>query len=208
MFANFYGKKKHFSIIRVFFKFVFSNTQTFNFAENGRHLSNQKYKSCIRQESKMCSITYEPCNEYSFRIGPNRLREATYPNLAPSPYSGYNGAFPYQSNPYQMNPFQVNPYYPNPALNSPIIGPNGMLIPNPYTTNGILPPNRIVYDANGAPSLLSPNGMLTPISPNALTGKSVSIASKIQRSVNIFKYLVNCSSNEWNTVDNYNKWSR
>lgn len=123
----------------------------------------------------MCSIAYEPCNEHSFRIGPNRLREAVYPNqLAPSPY-GYNGAFPYQSNPYQINPYQTNPYYPNLALNNPnpIIGPNGMLIPNPYTTNGIVPPNRIVYDANGAPALLSPNGVLTPINSNALTGNLI-----------------------------------
>lgn len=117
----------------------------------------------------MCSIAYEPCNEHSFRIGPNRVRETSYP----APYSSYNGAFPYQSNPYQISPYQINPYYPNPALNSPIIGPNGMLVPNPYAANGILPPNRIVYDANGNPALLSPNGMLTPINPNALTGKSM-----------------------------------
>ncbi|XP_055301189.1 uncharacterized protein LOC129567858 isoform X2 [Sitodiplosis mosellana] len=121
--------------------------QTFNFAENGRHLSNQKYKACIRQESKMCSIAYEPCNEQSFRIGPNRPREAAYASPLASPYSSYN------------------------ALNNPIIGPNGMLIPNPYATNGILPPNRIVYDANGAPAVLSPNGVLTPINPNALTAQ-------------------------------------
>lgn len=120
----------------------------------------------------MCSIAYEPCNEQSFRIGPNRPRE--YPNPLASPYSSYNGAFPYQSNPYQINPFQTNPYYPNPALNSnPIIGPNGMLIPNPYATNGILPPNRIVYDANGNPAVLSPNGVLTPLNPNALTGNAM-----------------------------------
>ncbi|XP_031623668.1 uncharacterized protein LOC116340997 isoform X2 [Contarinia nasturtii] len=126
--------------------------QTFNFAENGRHLSNQKYKACIRQESKMCSIAYEPCNEQSFRIGPNRPRE--YPNPLASPYSSYNGAFPYQT------------------LNgNPIIGPNGMLIPNPYGSNGILPPNRIVYDANGQPAVLSPNGVLTPLNPNALTAQ-------------------------------------
>lgn len=124
----------------------------------------------------MCSIAYEPCNERSFRIGPNHVRDSAYP----SPYSSFNGAYPYQSNPYQSNPYQIspyqiNPYYPNfqnPALNSPMIGPNGMLIPNPYASNGILPPNRIVYDANGNPAVLSPNGMLTPINPNALTGKS------------------------------------
>lgn len=43
--------------------------QTFNFAENGRHLANQNYRSCIRQETGMCSIAYEPCTEQSFRIG-------------------------------------------------------------------------------------------------------------------------------------------
>lgn len=46
--------------------------QTFNFAENGRHLANQNYRSCIRQESEMCSIQYEPCFERAFRIGPRR----------------------------------------------------------------------------------------------------------------------------------------
>lgn len=43
--------------------------QTFNFADNGRHLANQNYKSCIRQEKGRCSIQYEPCNDQSFRIG-------------------------------------------------------------------------------------------------------------------------------------------
>ncbi|KAI9586363.1 hypothetical protein GQX74_002210 [Glossina fuscipes] len=43
--------------------------QTFNFADNGRHLANQNYKICIRQETDMCSIVYQPCDEQSFRIG-------------------------------------------------------------------------------------------------------------------------------------------
>ncbi|KAI8042412.1 uncharacterized protein LOC128263173 [Drosophila gunungcola] len=43
--------------------------QTFNFAENGRHLANQNYRICVRQESDMCSIMYQPCDELSFRIG-------------------------------------------------------------------------------------------------------------------------------------------
>ncbi|XP_037925274.1 uncharacterized protein LOC119660700 isoform X2 [Hermetia illucens] len=47
--------------------------QTFNFADNGRHLANQNYKACIRQERDMCSITYEPCDEESFRIGASAL---------------------------------------------------------------------------------------------------------------------------------------
>lgn len=47
--------------------------QTFNFADNGRHLANQNYKSCIRQETKMCSIIYQPCDDQSFKIGPTSL---------------------------------------------------------------------------------------------------------------------------------------
>ncbi|XP_017076004.2 uncharacterized protein LOC108111147 [Drosophila eugracilis] len=43
--------------------------QTFNFAENGRHLANQNYRICVRQEVDMCSIMYQPCDEQSFRIG-------------------------------------------------------------------------------------------------------------------------------------------
>lgn len=46
--------------------------KTFNFAENGRHLANQNYRACVRQESNMCSIQYEPCFERAFRIGPRR----------------------------------------------------------------------------------------------------------------------------------------
>ncbi|KAL0274704.1 UNVERIFIED_CONTAM: hypothetical protein PYX00_002768 [Menopon gallinae] len=44
--------------------------QTMNFADNGRHLANQDYTICMRQELGMCSIVYEPCDENSFRIGP------------------------------------------------------------------------------------------------------------------------------------------
>lgn len=40
-----------------------------NFAENGRHLANQDYMICMRQEKGMCSIAYEPCDENSFKIG-------------------------------------------------------------------------------------------------------------------------------------------
>lgn len=43
--------------------------QTFNYADNGRHLANQHYRICVRQESDMCSIIYQPCDEQSFRIG-------------------------------------------------------------------------------------------------------------------------------------------
>ncbi|XP_005180348.3 uncharacterized protein LOC101894483 [Musca domestica] len=44
--------------------------QTFNFADNGRHLANQNYRICMRQEVDMCSIVYQPCDDQSFRIGP------------------------------------------------------------------------------------------------------------------------------------------
>ncbi|XP_065093454.1 uncharacterized protein LOC135714110 [Ochlerotatus camptorhynchus] len=43
--------------------------QTFNFADNGRHLANHNYRACIRQEKGMCSVAYEPCDDQSFRIG-------------------------------------------------------------------------------------------------------------------------------------------
>ncbi|KAM7354515.1 uncharacterized protein ACRADG_006165 [Cochliomyia hominivorax] len=45
--------------------------QTFNFADNGRHLANQDYRICMRQEMDMCSIVYQPCDQESFRIGPS-----------------------------------------------------------------------------------------------------------------------------------------
>ncbi|KAI5750006.1 hypothetical protein M8J76_012111 [Diaphorina citri] len=44
--------------------------QTWNFAVNGRHLANQDYVICMRQNEQMCSIAYEPCDENSFKIGP------------------------------------------------------------------------------------------------------------------------------------------
>ncbi|GFG28139.1 hypothetical protein Cfor_12524 [Coptotermes formosanus] len=44
--------------------------QTMNFAVNGRHLADQDYTICMRQEEGMCSIAYEPCDENSFKIGP------------------------------------------------------------------------------------------------------------------------------------------
>ncbi|KAK4874960.1 hypothetical protein RN001_014320 [Aquatica leii] len=44
--------------------------QTMNFADNGRHLADQDYNICMRQEVGMCSISYEPCHENSFKIGP------------------------------------------------------------------------------------------------------------------------------------------
>ncbi|XP_055685628.1 uncharacterized protein LOC129791461 [Lutzomyia longipalpis] len=61
--------------------------QTFNYAENGRHLANQNYRACIRQETGMCSIAYEPCNPYSFRIGQRQMYYGGYPG-----YGGFPGA--------------------------------------------------------------------------------------------------------------------
>lgn len=142
--------------------------QTFNFAENGRHLSNQRYKSCVRQEKGMCSISYEPCNQNSFRIGPTRQLSPYQNQLIPT-YPNFPGA-PFA---YQANPYQANPYFPNPPpLGNPILTPNGVVIPNPYAApNAILPPNRIVYDANGNPSIIDPSGLLIPVNPNGLPGK-------------------------------------
>ncbi|KAJ8959223.1 hypothetical protein NQ318_022485, partial [Aromia moschata] len=45
--------------------------QTMNFADNGRHLADQDYNICMRQEEGMCSIAYEPCHENAFRISPD-----------------------------------------------------------------------------------------------------------------------------------------
>lgn len=59
-------------LVRCFNGIVRAYVQTFNFAENGRHLANQNYRACIRQESDMCSIQYEPCFDRAFRIGPRR----------------------------------------------------------------------------------------------------------------------------------------
>ncbi|XP_011209114.2 uncharacterized protein LOC105230186 isoform X2 [Bactrocera dorsalis] len=55
--------------------------QTFNFAENGRHLANQNYRICMRQEQYMCSIMYQPCDEQSFRIGPGSAAEPGMLNM-------------------------------------------------------------------------------------------------------------------------------
>lgn len=52
-----------------------------NFADNGRHLANQDYSICIRQEENMCSIAYEPCHENAFRIAPNTDSPDTTTNI-------------------------------------------------------------------------------------------------------------------------------
>lgn len=62
--------------------------QTYNFAENGRHLANQDYRVCVRQEIGMCTISYEPCDEYSFRIGPTRSANMNRPGSTSSGTSG------------------------------------------------------------------------------------------------------------------------
>lgn len=64
--------------------------QTFNFAENGRHLAGQNYRACFRQNTGMCSIAYEPCNEQSFRIGPSELSSIADEGIA-SPGAGGAG---------------------------------------------------------------------------------------------------------------------
>lgn len=125
--------------------------QTFNFAENGRHLSNQKYKACIRQGAKMCSIAYEPCSEQSFRIGPTRAIQQYPSNLnGLPPYPNYGGGFAYPNN-----------YYPN-GIISPY---GGSPYANPYAANGIITPNGVIYDSNGYP-------IGTNVAPNALAGKN------------------------------------
>lgn len=70
--------------------------QTFNFADNGRHLANQNYRSCIRQETGMCSIAYEPCDDQSFRISPNNpYFDPTQGFFGMSGFGGYpGGGFP------------------------------------------------------------------------------------------------------------------
>ncbi|XP_017770959.1 PREDICTED: uncharacterized protein LOC108558534 [Nicrophorus vespilloides] len=55
--------------------------QTLNFADNGRRLANQDYNICTRQETGMCSIAYEPCDDNSFRIGPNPIDGTSAINL-------------------------------------------------------------------------------------------------------------------------------
>lgn len=74
--------------------------QTFNFAENGRHLANQKYRVCIRQETGMCSIAYEPCSERSFRIGApafsgmsmNGFPGFMYPGMSGGNFQNFGGS--------------------------------------------------------------------------------------------------------------------
>ncbi|KAL6264749.1 hypothetical protein P5V15_004847 [Pogonomyrmex californicus] len=46
--------------------------RTFNYLPNGRYLAEHDYLLCIRQERGMCGISYQPCTQHSFRIGPNR----------------------------------------------------------------------------------------------------------------------------------------
>lgn len=62
--------------------------QTFNFADNGRHLANQNYRICIRQESNMCSIVYQPCDDQSFAIGPLYPRRRNMTTTTAMPQSG------------------------------------------------------------------------------------------------------------------------
>lgn len=72
--------------------------QTFNFADNGRHLANQDYRSCVRQEKGRCSIQYEPCDDQSFRIGPTlsngAMSSGSMSGMGGFPGSGTAGGFP------------------------------------------------------------------------------------------------------------------
>lgn len=167
--------------------------QTFNFAENGRHLSNQNYRACIRQETGMCSIAYEPCNEQSFRIGHTQMRYVNahgpyqndlYQNQVFGPNgAGYpaannlNGGYPPGSfnGPYQPGPGGVNGVYPPNGINSPY-QPGGAYQPGIY---GDYPPG-VVNSPNGAANtipgvvsngMLGPNGM--PLSSNGLPQNGV-----------------------------------
>lgn len=62
-----------------------------NFADNGRHLADQDYNICMRQEEGMCSIAYEPCHENAFRINPNTESEGTGGDITVDSGSGDGG---------------------------------------------------------------------------------------------------------------------
>lgn len=67
------------SNVHMYIFYSFALLQTFNFADNGRHLANQNYRICMRQEVEMCSIVYQPCDIQSFRIGPSLVTRLTSP---------------------------------------------------------------------------------------------------------------------------------
>lgn len=139
------------------FRIDFIFIQTFNFAENGRHLSNQNYRACIRQEMKMCSIAYEPCNEQSFRIGPTQM-----------PYrpSGLQMGGGLYSDPYQGQ-FGMLPQ-------NGLYFPNGLMNTNPLiASNGMIGQNGMLIGPNGLPQMVAgPTGMLNMLNPNA-AGKTL-----------------------------------
>lgn len=70
--------------------------ETMNFADNGRHLADQDYNICIRQEEGMCSIAYEPCHEDSFRISPNNNSSSANDMLASEVEGSGGGEEPMQ----------------------------------------------------------------------------------------------------------------
>ncbi|XP_011500041.1 PREDICTED: uncharacterized protein LOC105363925 [Ceratosolen solmsi marchali] len=49
--------------------------KTLNYLPNGRYLANHDYLICIRQQYGMCSISYSPCTNESFRIGGSRAKQ-------------------------------------------------------------------------------------------------------------------------------------
>ncbi|KAL4721335.1 hypothetical protein ACJJTC_010126, partial [Scirpophaga incertulas] len=42
--------------------------KTFNYASNGRHLSRQRYRVCVRRGAGACAVRYWPCGPRAFRI--------------------------------------------------------------------------------------------------------------------------------------------
>lgn len=142
------------------YNFCSLRLQTFNFAENGRHLSNQNYRACIRQGIGMCSIAYEPCNEQSFRIGPTHMPyRPPALNMGGGLYQNQNYQNPYQA---QFGMYPQLQQIPQNVLYSQ----NGL---NPFP-NGIIGPNGMLIGPNGLPQMVGPTGQLNMVDPNAAIG--------------------------------------
>lgn len=103
----------------------------------------------------MCSISYEPCNEQAFRIGPTQM-----------PYnpSGLGGGGMYL-NPYQTQFGMLSP--------NGLYAPNGLMNANPLiASNGMIAPNGMLIGPNGLPQMVAgPTGMLNMLNPNAAGNK-------------------------------------
>ncbi|KZC12368.1 PREDICTED: uncharacterized protein LOC107190469 [Dufourea novaeangliae] len=59
---------------RQYYQSTNGTLKTLNYLSNGRFLADQDYLLCIRQERGMCGISYAPCSQDSFRIGPPRMQ--------------------------------------------------------------------------------------------------------------------------------------